>query len=326
MRRFGRALGRILMVLALAVVVALALGPREPAVLPAPYDAATLPADLDAYLASREAVMGDIVPGTEKRIYWATEPGRKAPYALVYLHGFSGSSEEIRPVPDMVARGLRANLYFTRLAGHGRGGAALAQATTADWMTDLAEAVAIGERLGEKVYLVATSTGGTLAALAANDPALAPRIDGIVFVSPNFGLASPAGRLLEWPLARYWLPLVIGAERVFETRNEDHARFWTNRYPTSALIPMAALVRAARQADYTGTAVAALFLYSEEDQLISAAAVRDVAGQWGGPVLIEAVRTGPGDDPYAHVLAGDILSPGQTSALAARIETWIRAH
>ena len=29
-----------------------------------------------------------------------------------------------------------------------------------------------------------------------------------------------------------------------------------------------------------------------------------------------------GDDPYAHVIAGDILSPGQTAPVIALITAW----
>ena len=33
---------------------------------------------------------------------------------------------------------------------------------------------------------------------------------------------------------------------------------------------------------------------------------------------------GPGDDPYGHILAGDILSPNQTAPVVALITNWLR--
>lgn len=33
---------------------------------------------------------------------------------------------------------------------------------------------------------------------------------------------------------------------------------------------------------------------------------------------------GPEDDPDAHVIAGDIMSPGQTESAAERMLEWIR--
>ncbi|MGB7320892.1 MAG: alpha/beta hydrolase, partial [Albidovulum sp.] len=122
----------------LAVAGLFAFGPREPLVLVPDFDAQSLPADLDAYLATREAVFDDIVPGSEKRIVWAGDPGQKTETAIIYLHGFSATSEEVRPLPDNVASELGANLFFTRFAGHGRTGPALSGPTAQDWMVDLA--------------------------------------------------------------------------------------------------------------------------------------------------------------------------------------------
>ncbi len=326
MRSFGKWLGRVILTLTLVLTALFWFGPREPVDLVPHFDAENLPSDLDAYLAAYESAFPDIVPGTQKRIVWADSPQRRTPISIVYIHGFSATSEEIRPVPDRVAAALGANLFFTRLSGHGRGSAAMAEPTVQDWVNDMAEALAIGERIGNRVFVIATSTGGTLAAIAANDPELGPKMSGIIFVSPNFGLRSRAARILHWPLVRYWGPKIAGEEQSFEPVNADHERFWTTRYPTVAVFPMAALVDAAVKADYTGTPTPALFLYSEDDKVVSPAATKDIAGQWGGPMLIEARELGAGDDPYNHILAGDILSPGQTDDMVARILAWIRSR
>ena len=57
-------------------------GPREPALsLLLPTYEMDAPGDLDAYLASREAVYDDIVPGTEKSIIWADKAWRTKRYS-----------------------------------------------------------------------------------------------------------------------------------------------------------------------------------------------------------------------------------------------------
>ena len=324
MRSFGKWLGRGLLTLVVLLGGIYFLAPREPVLRPPSFDPAVLGTDLDAYLTASEAAFADITPNTEKRIIWAGARGAKTPLALIYLHGFSATSEEIRPVPDLVARDLGANLFFTRLAGHGRGGAAMAEPHAGDWLTDLNEALAIGQRLGERTIVLATSTGGTLAAIGATDPELAGQIAGIVFVSPNFGLNSSAAFILDMPLARWWGPLVAGAERRFAPMNELHARFWTNTYPTVALFPMAALVRHAGTRDFGSAKTPALFVFSVDDQVVSPEATQRVADRWGGQVTLDTVVTGAGDDPFSHVIAGDALSPGQTAAMVERILLWIR--
>jgi pimeloyl-ACP methyl ester carboxylesterase len=127
-------LGRVLAVLLVAVVLVWVFGPREPA-MRGPAATAELTAD-PAILAEREATFDDIVPGAEARVIWAGEPGEVTRWTVLYLHGFSASSEEIRPVPDHVAAALGANLVFNRLPGHGRTAQAMGEATAVEWIDD----------------------------------------------------------------------------------------------------------------------------------------------------------------------------------------------
>lgn len=322
MRSFGKWTGRVLAFLFLTIAAIWAFAPRETVNPGISFDASALPADLDAWLATREAVFSDIKPGAQKRIVWAGTPGVKTPLAVIYLHGFSATSEEIRPLPDNVAAGLGANLYFTRLAGHGRSGEALAGATAEDWITDLDEALAIGRRIGDRVILIGTSTGGTLAALAAADPARSEALAGVVLISPNFALAPTASVLLDLPLARYWGPVIAGPERSFTPENEEHGKWWTTRYPTAALFPMATLTRYVRALDFGQATVPALFIYADQDQVVDAATTARIAAAWGAEaVTFQPVLTAA-DDRYAHVIAGRVLSPDQTAPLTDRIIDW----
>jgi alpha-beta hydrolase superfamily lysophospholipase len=283
-----------------------------------------LPADLQPWLDSREFQFSDLRPANAKRIVWAGAPGVKTPLAIVYLHGFSASSEEIRPVPDNVAKAMGANLYFTRLAGHGRSGDAMASASAGDWIEDTAEAMAIGRRLGERVLVISTSTGATLAAIAATDPVLSQDMAGIVMVSPNFGVKSAAAKILDLPFARVWGPIVAGETRSFAARSDAEAAHWTTSYPTVALFPMAALVRHARALDYTKVTAPVLVLYSVQDQVVDPARTEAVMAGWAGERRMEQRVMGAGDDPYSHVIAGSIQSPGQTADTVAIILEWAK--
>ena len=325
MRSFGKALGQLLVVFFLLYAAALYLIPRDQVDRQIKFDPNSLGADLNAYIAKSEQQFSNITAGTQKRIVWAGAVGAKTPLALIYLHGFSATSEEIRPVPADLARALGANIFFTRLTGHGRDGAALAAATASDWVQDMAEAMAIGRRIGGRVVVIGTSTGGTLAALAASDPVLSQAIAGLVLISPNFGLKPLAGKILDLPAARYWGPLVAGATRSFTPQNDRHRQFWTNTYPTVALFPMAALVREARAQDYSQTKLPLLLLYSPQDQVVDPAQTLKILGPWAGPKQIEPRIMTAQDDPFSHVIAGDILSPNQTAATEALILAWAKA-
>ena len=303
------------------------VGPYEPVPLGAQFDPARLEAGVSDYLAAQEARFDDITPGVEKRVVW--RPGheeRRTPVSVLYVHGFSATSEEIRPVPDLVAEALDANLVYTRLRGHGRGGAAMAEAGVGDWMADLAEALAVARAVGDQVVAIATSTGATLTAVALRNPQMSEGIGAAVFVSPNFGINDPAAMVLTLPGARYWVPLAAGRERAFEPQNDGQANYWTTRYPTAALMPMAALVHRAARLDYSGVRVPVLFWLSDDDGVVRPDISREIAARWGGAARVQAVRIGPGDDPHAHVIAGDILSPGQTEATALGMVDWLHAQ
>ena len=324
MRTFGRFLGRVLLALVMLGIGAWFLVPREQISVVPTFDEASIGEDVDAYLASREMPFSDLTPGVQKRVVWHGAAGGVTPVSIVYVHGFSATSEEIRPVPDRVAERLGANLVYTRLQGHGRPGAALAKASAQGWMNDFAEAVAIGRRVGERVVVMATSTGGTLAAEAALQDALMADVAGIICVSPNFAIADPAAAVLTLPGARYWVPRVAGETRSWEPRNEGHATFWTSSYPTEALFQMAALVKHARERDYSAARVPALFWFSDADSVVDHSVTRDVAGAWGGPAEVSAVTVGAGDDPNAHVIAGDIMSPGMNDLATEGFVSWIK--
>lgn len=312
-------------VAALAVALIWSFGPMEPMNLTRKTPALAPGTDLDAHFAAAEARFADIrQPDTRKRVIWAGAPGAQTDLAVLYIHGFSATSEEIRPVPQEVARALGANLVLTRLAGHGRSGAAMAEVTAEDWMADVDEALDAARIAGREVLVIATSTGATLATAAALDPERMRQVKGMVFVSPNFGLFSPAARILTWPGVRWWGPYVFGRTRAWEPRKPLQARYWTTSYPSVSVLPMAALVKHVMAQDLSAARVPLLVFQSRADQVVSPERTAEAAARWGGPVTLDWVQLGPDDDPYAHGIMGDILSPGQTEAGIARITGWAR--
>ena len=323
MRRMMVILGLLIVLVAAGSVVWLS-GPRVARDVTVTFDPATIGADIDAWIAESEARVPGIRPGLEKQVVWAF-PASKArtPLAIVYIHGFSASKEEIRPLPDKVGEALGANLFYTRLAGHGQDGAAMAAASVNAWINDFAEALAIGERLGERVVVIATSTGASIASFAATEPGLRERMSGVVLVSPNYGVQAAGAGLLAGPWGLQIARLVAGGERSFEPVNESHGRFWTTRYPIEAVLPMSAVVDMAAEAPVERSTVPALFVFSDVDQVVRPDLTRAIAARWGAAHAL--VTVDDAGDPSNHVIAGDALSPGTTDRLAGAVTEWIRA-
>lgn len=297
-------------------------GPREDVSMVANFDESAIGEDIDGYLAQREARYDDIRDTAFKEIVWAFPQSKaRTPVSIVFIHGFSASKGEVRPVPDIAAKQLQANLFFTRLTGHGRSDGPMAEATVQSWFDDVQEAIAIGEKLGEKVVLVTVSTGGTLASVAATHPQLKERIDGIVFISPNFKVNNPMAWLLTVPFAETLVPMILGPDRGFTPKNELHAEYWTENYPSVAVLPMAAIVKQAQRGNYYSATTPALFIFSDSDKVVDHTMTRSIEEKWAGPSTI--ITVGNSDDEDHHVIAGDAVSPSTTEKLANDVVEWV---
>jgi esterase/lipase len=319
----GRKILYVLLTLIVAGGVAFFAGPRVPVDMTISFDPASLGTDLDAYVAKREASTPNLRAGLGREIIWAFPASKaKTPIAVVYVHGFSASKGEVRPLPDLVAKALGANLYYTRLTGHGQDGAAMGTATVNEWANDYAEAMAIGRAIGEKVLIISTSMGGGLTTWGLTESALSDKVMGAVFISPNYGVQAGGAELLTGPWGKQLANLIVGKERSFKPENELHGTLWTPTYPTDAVIPMAGLTALAVSEPVEQIKTPAFFIYSKTDKVIKPELVEQIEAKWGGPKQILALEKN--DDPYSHVIAGDALSPSTTQPLADAIIAWAK--
>ena len=281
----------------------------------------------EAHLEITEAAAHEvhpITPGAEKRIRWAGAPGERTQRVVIYMHGFSATRQEIAPVPELVADALGANLFETRLTGHGLLDNGPLVATGEEWLQDGAEALAIGEALGDELIIIGTSTGATLATAMAEHPAF-DAVSTLVFVSPNFGPASAGSGIMTGPFGPQLTRILVGERTSWDAANEEQEMYWTTDYPSSTLVEMMRLVDLANALTPTAEVPSAFLVYSPKDDVVSvekflAAFDTLPAGRKG----VHKV-----DDPESlspHVLSGDILAPGTSEGTAAVISDFILAR
>ncbi len=282
--------------------------------------------ELDKWLALRErdaSSQAPLIDGTEKRIRWYRgQSGTTTRYAIVYLHGFSATRQEIAPVAEVVADALGANLFETRLSGHGLQAGAMAGVSAEDWLNDAAEALAIGNEIGENLIVMGTSTGATLALAMVNHPSF-ERVSSLILLSPNIALRDSNSELLTWPGGPQLAYMVAGDTRSWTPNNELQARYWTTSYPTDALVEMMRLVKYVRNQLPMEIPQSLLVFYSPEDSVVDPAAITSAFGQINASRQQLVPIAGAGD-PSHHVLAGDILSPGNNEAVTEAIVRFIR--
>lgn len=198
---------------------------------------------LATYIAKKEH-QHKIKPDNEAEIVWADSSHLQTEYAVVYLHGFSASKEEGNPVHINFAKSIKANLYLSRLADHGIDTIAPMQFFTADRLWDSAkEAYAIGKKLGKKVILVGTSTGGTLALQLA---AAYPEIHSLILLSPNIAINDDKAWVLNNPWGLQIARLVTGGdERILEGKTPIYKKYWYYHYRLESVVQLQELLESA---------------------------------------------------------------------------------
>jgi len=304
MKKIGR---RILIVAAILAILFIA-GPRTKIDLH--IKAINLPSDLDRYLAASEAKYSDIKSGTEKTIIWANSSKTKTPLSIVYLHGYSASRQESAPLSDELASKLGANLFYTRLSGHGRSNAAMAESTVNDWLNDTMEALEMGKRLGDKVIMMGSSTGATLETWLAE----LPNTDAVlayILMSPNYAPRDSNSEVLTLPWAQQFVPFIVGPEYSWKPQNPEHAKYWTHSYPSTALVTMMGLVKFVRDSDLQSIQKPILVIYSPNDQVVNSDETKRRVAQIGSAIK-EVDLIEDSGNPENHILAGDILAPKNT--------------
>ncbi len=309
--------------IALLLISGTALWFLTPAKLQPAIAEIVLPDDLDTWLEERERQANErygLVPGTEKRITWSGDRER-TPYSVLYLHGFSATRQETAPLAEIVAATLGANLFETRLTGHGREREALTDISAEDWLQDAEEALSIASRLGERVIVIGTSTGATLAAAMLGHPAM-DAVDFLVMVSPNFAPRDAAASWLTRPAGPLLARMLVGDTRSWQPHNDKQARYWSTSYPTASAVEMMRLVDLANRKLPDTIRQRLLMFYSSEDAVISPTEALSVFRRTAAPQKAAIEIDDPGD-PSHHVLAGDVLSNKNTRRIASDIVEFI---
>jgi esterase/lipase len=114
------------------------------------------------------------------------------------------------------------------------------------------------------------------------------------------------------------LRAVVGTEHRWDPANPAQARYWNWQYPSTALLPMMALVKIVRESPLESVTSPTLVLYSLEDQVVEPIETERAFARLGSRTKrLQAVNDSA--DRSNHVLAGDILAARDT----ARVRDWI---
>lgn len=269
------------------------------------------------YIATHEATH-HIKPNNEARIVWFDSSLRsKTAYAIVYLHGFSASQEEGAPLHRNIAKSFGCNLYLSRLAEHGIDTSVdLINITPDKYWESAKEALQIGKQLGNKVILMATSTGGSqalqLAATYPND------IASLILLSPNIAINNDKAYLLNNPWGLQIARAVTGSNNVTaqDTRSL-YKQYWNYTYPLEATVQLQEMLETTMTPETFSkvkTPLLLLYYYKDEihqDSVVSVPAMLNMYATISTPDSLKVKEALPNTGNHvigSYIKSNDLLS------------------
>ncbi|MBL7857758.1 MAG: alpha/beta hydrolase [Cyclobacteriaceae bacterium] len=297
-------------VILLLTIYFLGPAPDRPVFNPAKPVVPGTPELLEEYIAANES-QHTIKPDNEARIVWHDSTRQKTEFAVVYLHGFSASQMEGDPIHRNFANEFGCNLYLARLADHGVDTTEVLLQFTADRFWESAkQALAIGKQLGEKVILISTSTGGTVALkLAAEYP---DDVHALINLSPNIAINDPAAFLLNNPWGLQIARAVMKSNYREWDGSEQRRKYWNNKYRLEALVQLEELIEQSMTKEtFSNVKQPSLTLYyykneEEQDPEVKVSAMQKMNTRLGTPDSLKVIVAMP--NAGAHVLGSSMVS------------------
>ena len=265
----------------------------------------------------------NLIPGTEATIDFANPSNpTKTDLVFMYVHGFSASWRETAPVAETLAKSFRANILQCRLAGHGTGPEGM-KCSAEDWLLSLDRQAQIAEQLGEKIVVIAVSTGAPLSVWLATHSAIKAKLACLLFMSPNFKIRPNLGFLLTGPVFSQLIKLLFGGRyRSWVPANEEQAKFWTTKQPMSALVEMQKVVDWANAQDLESLEIPLATLYMPNDPTINARAAMRTHKRFSN-VKNELTAVAIDGDKPDHVFCGDICGEHRTQWTTEYLENFL---
>jgi pimeloyl-ACP methyl ester carboxylesterase len=242
---------------------------------------------LEKYISDHEA-LHKLKPGNEARIVWLNDTSKeKTECVVVYLHGFSASREEGDPVHYDFAKKFGCNLFLARLEDHGLDTTEPLLTVSADRLWNSAkEAYSIGKKLGKKIILMSTSTGGTLSLkLAAEYPDIA----GLILLSPNIAINDPNAWLLNNNWGLQMAHLIQGKYVHAKDTTIVYAKYWDPKYRMESAVELEELLETTmKESTFQKVKQPTLVLYyykdeEHQDPVVKVSAMKRMFSQLGTP-------------------------------------------
>lgn len=273
------------------------------------------PKILEEWVNSREEAVKTLKPESRATIKWA-DPGfkEKTPYVVLYLHGFKASHGEGFPVHQKVARQLGANLFLSRLDKHGLNDpGAFLDLEPEDLISSAEEAFEIAQSLGDRVIIMGTSTGGSLALHLAGQDRFKPATSCLILYSPLIDFFGIKSLFLSNQIGRNLLRIIPGKKyRINSPGTPEENVIWYPSYHLQGALALGELIQKNMTEDLFAQISCPAFVgyycknLFNRDTLISVSALKRMTRQLGTPAPKKKLVNFP--FAQTHVICSHLLS------------------
>ena len=279
-------------------------------------------AELKSWIDSRESKFENIKPNNASQLIFYDSIPQKTEYSVLYLHGFSASIAEGNPVHLNIGKALKANVYLPRLYDHGLIEAEpLLDFTGQQHLDSAKEALAIAKKIGEKVIVISSSTGGTLSLILGDDPQIA----ALLLFGPNVEIYNPDAKLLTLPWGLYIARAVLNSKyHTMDNITEQKLNYWTTQYRLEPTIHLQKLVETSMRPEVFKKVTAPVFMgyyyknEQEHDRVVSIPALLKMYDQLGTPDDQKQKMAFP--DAGDHVIISYLTTPNHPQVEKVALE------
>ena len=290
-----------------------------------------IPEDIDIYLQQKESEVSGIFPNAEKTIYWNNNTKDKTKYSIVFIHGFSTTGYQSKDFLEKLSTELDANLFITRLSGHGVSYEGTKEMQIDNIMHDVSEAIIIGERIGENLILIGHSLGGALSMLAVDDEILSKKIDTLVLFAPGNSGFSPfalmntlISSLVDRTGSLCWL--IECDPRSFMDLPEDEKweNYFATDFDTNIFYQIARIPFATDSISYDTISTSALVFYDENDKLVNAGKLKSNFKKWTKKNKVVSIETAETD--WGRHMFPSIANSHLDDFFISEVVSWLESN
>ena len=283
-----------------------------------------IPSDigLDSYLKNSEISLGDVPEEAEKKIIWSNKEKNKTEIAIAFLPGFSTTNFQQKEFFDKLSKELDANIFLSRLSGHGREYPGSKQMSAENYLKDTSEAIEIAKRIGKRVILIGYSLGGALTTAASFDEKLSKDLHGVVLFAPAY--VGTIRNISLWLYAMSFLDKINHDcnDYINDQKKYDCTKYSTKVFETSDGVQGGHIMSAVAEKDFSANKVPALSFFDYDDDVLNSYETKKRMDKWGNKKSKTIIIESGEKDITQHFIVG-FLNPELDEFYIKEISNWI---